>query len=91
MDYGKVIKHLRRAKTDFTSAKFASKINVTAATLSRIENNKSVPSEETIRSICDYFKIPTGYIHWKAQESIDIPKRCEEMVWHINKDVERFV
>lgn len=50
------IKSIRKA-LGITGAEFAARIGITASSVSTMENGKSNPSEQTIRSICREFGV----------------------------------
>ena len=54
---GERVRHLRKVSLNLTLEKFGERIGITAASLSAIENGKSNPSDQTIRSICREFRV----------------------------------
>ena len=57
MNIGKAIKYYRNSKK-LTLKELASKIKVTASFLSDLENNKRLPSIDTLQKLADAFCIP---------------------------------
>ena len=57
MNIGKAIKHYRNSKK-LTLKELSSEIKVTASFLSDLENNKRLPSIDTLQKLADAFCIP---------------------------------
>ena len=70
MDLGKTIKAYRNSKKT-TLKELASQINVTASFLSDIENNKKLPSVDTLNKLAEAFNIPL-YILFKDFSDFEI-------------------
>lgn len=51
------IRLLRKDALSLTMEKFGERIGITTASLSNIENGKTNPSDQTIRSICREFRV----------------------------------
>lgn len=51
------IRQLRKDALSLTMEKFGERIGITTASLSNIENGKTNPSDQTIRSICREFRV----------------------------------
>ena len=51
------IRLLRQDALSLTTEKFGERIGITTASLSNIENGKTNPSDQTIRSICREFRV----------------------------------
>lgn len=56
MSIGSRIKEIRKA-AGLSQSKFGSKLAITDAAVSMVENGKYVPSEQTIRAICSEFNV----------------------------------
>lgn len=69
MNIGKAIKAYRNSKK-LTLKKLASEIKVTASFLSDLENNKRLPSLDTLQKLADAFSIPM-YILLKDYSDIE--------------------
>lgn len=54
---GERVRHLRKVSLNLTLEKFGERIGITTASLSNIENGKTNPSDQTIRSICREFGV----------------------------------
>ena len=70
MELGKTIKSYRNAKKA-TLKELAAEINVTASFLSDIENDKKLPSVDTLSKLAEAFNIPL-YILFKEYSDLDI-------------------
>lgn len=56
MSIGSRIKDIRK-NAHLSQAKFGSKLGITDAAVSMVENDKYIPSEQTIRAICSEFNV----------------------------------
>jgi len=72
MNIGKAVQELRKEK-GFTQEILASKVGITQAALSQIENGTR-PGEETLKKICDGLGIPESMIYTYAIEREDVPE-----------------
>lgn len=54
---GERIRQFRKNALSLTMEKFGERIGITSASLSNIENGKTNPSDQTIRSICREFRV----------------------------------
>ena len=70
MDLGKTIKAYRYFKK-YTLKELATQINVTASFLSDIENNKKIPSIDTLNRLAQTYNIPL-YILFKDYSNFEI-------------------
>lgn len=56
MSIGSRIKDIRK-DANLSQAKFGNKLGITDAAVSMVENDKYIPSEQTIRAICSEFHV----------------------------------
>lgn len=56
------IRQLRKDALSLTMEKFGERIGITTASLSNIENGKTNPSDQTIRSICREFRVREDWL-----------------------------
>ena len=61
---GRRIRQLRKSDLNLTMEKFGERIGITTASLSNIENGKTNPSDQTIRSICREFGVNEMWLRY---------------------------
>lgn len=78
---GERIRHLRKDDLLLTMEKFGERIGITTASLSNIENGKTNPSDQTIRSICREFGVNELWLRYgdEGGEMYQPRTREEEM------------
>lgn len=78
---GERIRHLRKNDLLLTMEKFGERIGITTASLSNIENGKTNPSDQTIRSICREFGVNELWLRYgdEGGEMYQSRTREEEM------------
>lgn len=72
MEIGTAIKTLR-SKRGISQKDLASRIGITAPSLSQIENNAVFPHKSTILKICEELDIPSSYLLLFSIEEDDVP------------------
>lgn len=59
---GERIRYLRKSVLNLTMENFGERIGITTASLSNIENGKTNPSDQTVRSICREYRVREEWI-----------------------------
>lgn len=72
MNYGQMIKDLRKSGNPLTQAEFAKKIGITQTYLSQIEKGHKNPSTELLHKISEYTKVPLPIMCWKCVTETDV-------------------
>lgn len=78
MNYGEVIKKIRKETVKENQMDFASRLGITQAYLSKIENNVQVPSSTMIKEISKHSGIPLQVVFWQTLTIDDIPKEKKD-------------
>ena len=76
-NFGKNITKIRK-ENNLTQRAFAETLNVSHATVSKWELNKSVPSHEHITQICDLYSVDANFMY-ENNTTIDSKTICECM------------
>lgn len=78
MNIGQVIKELRLER-GLSQIELAIHCDLPLTTFSQIELGTRQPSEDTIRKLSEFFKIPEMAIYFLTNEEKDIPKTKKEV------------
>lgn len=73
MDIGQAIQTLRKT-AGISQKELAEKAGISANALCAIEKDKSFPSKQTVRDICQALNIPAGLLLFSAITEEDIPE-----------------
>ena len=73
MNLGNAIKSLRKRK-NLKQMALADSIGISPTSLSLIESGAKQPSQETLKKICQYLKVPQPFIYFLAMEESDVPE-----------------
>lgn len=76
MSLGKKIKFLRR-KYNLTQKEMSKKINISYSSISKYENNQSLPDLETLKKIAVFFNISVDYL-------LDVKIEADKDIFNIN-------
>ena len=83
MEFSKKIQELRN-KNKLTQEQFAEMIGIEPSALSKIENGKSYPSQQTLENIICALKIKPDVL-FKTEEKIDIEKAYKELLMQLEQ------
>lgn len=78
MKINKTIKELRIQK-GIKQGDLADRIGISQTSLSLIESGAKQPSQDTLKKVCDIFKIPQPFIYYLSLEESDIPENKREL------------
>jgi transcriptional regulator with XRE-family HTH domain len=82
-EFGKAFKKLREEQ-GFSIKKLAGSLQVNYTYLSKIENNKSIPSDEFIDKIAELFKVDADELKMQAGK---IPEDVKKIIKNNSKEV----
>lgn len=90
MNLGQALKDLR-LKQGLSQVEAASKIGMTQAYLSRIENNEKEPSTDMIKKIGSAYGSPLSIVLWMATDEVDVSENKREAFRHIKPIVDSLI
>ncbi|AXH74773.1 MAG: hypothetical protein [Bacteriophage sp.] len=74
MNYGTIIKHIRKDILNLNQNEFSEKIGITQTYLSLLEGNKKTPSTQVLETISSQSKYPISVLLWLSMTEEDVPK-----------------
>ena len=74
MNYGTIIKHIRKDILNLNQNEFAENIGITQTYLSQLEGNKKTPSTQVLENISSQSKYPMSVLLWLSMTEEDVPK-----------------
>lgn len=74
MNYGIIIKHIRKDILKMGQNDFAEQLGLSQTYLSQLEGNKKTPSTQVLELISSQSKYPMSVILWLSMTEDDVPK-----------------
>jgi transcriptional regulator with XRE-family HTH domain len=90
MELNKQLKDLR-LKRKYTQEEIASAIEITQAQLSLVEAGKRNISENILKKLSDFYKVPYQLLVWRTLDESGMPQKFKKEYKLVNEDVNNLI